>query len=127
MDEMRTRKATLLLTALLYAQGFLGGLAAGDVVGDRVHEAFFRYRIHAPGQPLVAAVEAAAAVLEGARGAGRQAAQVFDGFRHVLGVDEIDHRAPGQIVRRMAQNALEGRVAAAEHAIEPDNGQHVQG
>lgn len=32
MDEMRTRKATLLLTALLYAQGFLGVAAVAAVL-----------------------------------------------------------------------------------------------
>lgn len=32
MDEMRTRKATLLLTALLYAQGLLGVAAVAAVL-----------------------------------------------------------------------------------------------
>ena len=51
---------------------------------------------------------------------------MLDGARDILGVDELQQRPARQGLGRIAEDAREGRVAAAEHPVVAEDRQHVE-
>lgn len=95
-------------------------------LGTRIYQALATYRVHAPRQPLVAAVRTTATVLEAHRLASCKPAHVVECGRHVLGMHEIDHQGAGQRRRIMPEHALESRIAAAKAPLEIDDAQQIE-
>ncbi len=103
-----------------------GGLLLGHVAGHAVDEALLEDRRRVPGQPAVAAVAAAVAVLEPERAlAGAHALGRAVRRRAVVRMNEVHVRPAHQLLDRVAERLLPRRVEAAEVAVEAGDAEKI--
>ena len=100
-------------------QRVLGAFAFSDVAGIRVDRSKLGEGDGIPEKPFIRAVTGAVPVLEVAHGgAGLQRRHDGDRGFAIIGMDEIEERAGHQLLARVPERALPGRIHAREIPVE---------
>ena len=103
-------------------------LALGDVSAGREYELVVGTRLGRPEDRAVGATPLPNALTEVAHltALRREPLGLGEGARDVVGVDEVEIRAPGQLVLRVADDPLECRVHPPQVSVEVDDAEEVR-